>query len=85
MAAPRISAVSPLPGYRLVVTWETGAVSTVDVSDIVGGHPLYAGMREDPGLFDRATVGEYGYDVHWSDLMEIPCTVLWQRAQAQAA
>ncbi|HYE51158.1 MAG TPA: DUF2442 domain-containing protein [Azospirillaceae bacterium] len=85
MSTPRITAVAPAPGYRLSITWDTGKVSMVDVSDIVGSHPLYAGIRENPALFDAVEVGEYGYDVRWSDLMELPCTVLWQRAQAQAA
>lgn len=82
---PRIQAVSTLPGFRVRITWDVGMESVVDLSDVVDRYDIYAPLREDPARFDAVSIGEYGYDLHWSDLMEIPCTVLWSRSQAQAA
>lgn len=84
-AVPRIDAVSALPGYRLRICWKTGQVSTVDISDIIRDYKAFQRLRDDPDLFAQVRVGEYAYDVEWPDDMDMPCTVLWSRAQAQAA
>ncbi len=85
MRTPRIKAVTTMPGFRVKVAWDVGGTSVIDLSDIVSRFDIFAPLREEPSRFDAVTIGEYGYDLHWSDLMEIPCTVLWERSQAQAA
>lgn len=85
MRTPRITHVETLPGFRLRLTWDVGTVTNVDVSDVVNDFLLFAPLRENPALFDRASVGEDGFCVHWSDLMELSAPNLWQRSQAKAA
>lgn len=83
--AIRIRAAEPLPNFIIRLTWANGVVNTVDLADVIADNPIYAPIKDDPALFGTVTVGEWGYDLHWTDDMEIPCTWLWDRAQAQAA
>lgn len=85
MRTPRITSVKALPDWRLALDWETGARSVVDVSDLVGEYQVFAPLREAPALFAAVTVGEDGFCVHWSDLMELSAPNLWRRSQALAA
>lgn len=85
MRTPRITQVETMAGYHLRLTWDTGPVTVVDVSDVVNDLLIFAPLRDEPGLFDRASVGEDGFCVHWSDLMELSAPNLWQRSQAKAA
>lgn len=85
MRTPRIKSVTTLPGFKVRLEWDVGQISVVDISDIIDRYDIFAPIRENPARFDQVTIGEYGYDLHWSDLMEIPCTQLWRRSQVQAA
>ncbi|MFM2043499.1 MAG: hypothetical protein RLY86_2075 [Pseudomonadota bacterium] len=85
MAHPRITAVTALSGYRLRVSWEDGRDSVVDVSDFVSRFVVFAPLRDDPAAFGKVRVGDWGWSVHWTDLMELPADTLWERSQALAA
>lgn len=85
MRTPRIKSVVPLPGFQVRLEWDVGQVSVVDIADIIDRYDIFAPIRENPARFEQVTIGEHGYDLHWSDLMEIPCTQLWRRSQVQAA
>src|SRR5436305_13723528 len=77
-ALPRI--VSVVPGkkpFMLRVRWDTGDDTPVDVSGLINSFRFYAPLRENPGLFRRVRVGEYGTDLVWND-------TLWRLAQEQS-
>lgn len=57
-AAPwRVSAVSPLPGYRLAVTFVDGVSGFADLSDLVASRDagIYAPLA-DPAIFEQVHV-----------------------------
>ena len=84
-ALPRI--VSVAPGKKplmLRVRWETGDDTPVDVSGLINSFRFYAPLRENPGLFRRVRVGEYGTDLVWNDDLDMSNDTLWRLAQEQS-
>jgi hypothetical protein len=62
----RIERVDPKPGYRLSITWTTGAQVTVDFSEDVRKGGIWAPLR-DPALFSRARVAGGGTILEWPE------------------
>ncbi len=82
---PRIAAVNPdIRPLTLKVLWESREESDIDVSELVGAFRLYAPLRDNPGLFQKVRVGEYGTDVVWTDEIDMAATTLWRLAQEQS-
>lgn len=82
---PRIEAVSP--GDRpltLLVSWEKGAQSLVDVSGMIESYKVYAPLRHAPELFGKVQVGEYGTDIVWPGEIDMSADTLWRLAQEQS-
>ena len=67
MKRPRLSAVEPLPNYRLKMTFINGDTLTVDKQETVFAKPGLAPLR-DPAAFAKAQIvpGE-GWTVEWAD------------------
>ena len=88
---PKIRAVRTEPDRRLVITWRGGAESVVDVAQHLAGYAVFARLRSRPraksadALFGTATVGDWGWCVHWTGDMEIAADTLWRLALAQGA
>jgi DNA-binding transcriptional regulator YiaG len=82
---PRIVAVTadkkPL---TLLIRWDRGNESRVDVSGLVETFRVYKPLRHSPELFGRVRVGEHGTDVVWSDEIDMAADTLWRLAQEQA-
>jgi hypothetical protein len=82
---PRIVAVTadkkPL---TLLIRWDRGNESRVDVSGLVETFRVYKPLRHSPELFGRGRVGEHGTDVVWSDEIDMAADTLWRLAQEQA-
>ena len=81
---PRIASVAagkkPL---TLLIRWEKGEESRVDVSGLVETFRVYEPLRRSPNMFARVRVGEHGTDVVWSDEIDMPADTLWRLAQEQ--
>jgi glycine/D-amino acid oxidase-like deaminating enzyme len=58
----RVTAVSPLDGYRLRVAFEDGIEGEVDLSDRLFG-PMFEPLQS-PDLFERVAIDEFGA-VYW--------------------
>jgi DNA-binding XRE family transcriptional regulator len=82
---PNIRAVHAEDGRRLVITWKGGAESLVDVAEHLDKFAIFAPLRHDDGLFRAASVGEWGWCVHWSDELEISSDTLWRLALEQGS
>ena len=54
----RVTAVSPLDGYRLHVAFEDGIEGEVDLSDRLFG-PMFEPLKS-PDLFERVAIDEFG-------------------------
>ena len=55
----RVAAVTALPGHRISVRFEDGTSGEVDLSGRLFG-PVFEPLAEDPGLFARVFVDEFG-------------------------
>jgi len=80
-----IKDASPAAGRRqaLRVTWEDGASSVVDLSAAIAGNPVLAPLAGSR-LFDRVQVTAGGYELHWTDDIELSAPQLWRWAMEQS-
>ena len=82
---PRIVAVAadkkPL---TLLVHWNNGEESHVDVAGLIKTFRVYEPLRRSPELFGRVRVGDYGTDVCWPDEIDMAADTLWRLAQEQS-
>ena len=81
---PNIRAATPGRGRELTIFWKGGVESVVDVADHLSAYVIFAPLRDD-AAFRAATVGEWGWSVHWSDDMEISSDTLWRLTLEQGA
>lgn len=63
---PKLLAVEAMAPYRLLTTWSTAEVLTVDVGDILRKTPALAPIL-DPEVFARAHLAEWGGGIEWFD------------------
>jgi hypothetical protein len=82
---PNIRRVQAAKDSSLIVTWKNGAESVIDVSAHLADYAIFAPLRADNELFQKAAVGEWGWCVHWSDSMEISADTLWRLALEQGS
>ena len=85
MEPQSIRAIRPGADRTLVVTWKNGAVSPVDIAEHVDRFAIFAPIREGAVPFAAVSVGEHGWNAHWSDDMEISADTLWRLALDQGA
>jgi DNA-binding transcriptional regulator YiaG len=82
---PRIAAVSAAKKpLTLLVRWEKGDESRVDVSGLVEAFRVFEPLRRSPDLFKQVRVGEHGTDIVWTDEIDMAADTLWRLAQEQA-
>ena len=81
---PRIAAVSAgdTP-WLLKVRWRHGGESWMHVLGLLTTFRAYAPLLDDPGLFGKVRVGEYGADVIWTGELDMAADTLWRLAQEQ--
>lgn len=79
-----LTAVKPLAGTVLQMTFADGATMRVDVAPIVKRSPVLLPLLE-PAVFKRAKLGEWGGSVTWgADVLELAADNLRARAVEQA-
>jgi len=76
---PKISAVEPLPGHRLLVTFTNGEQRWYDFASRLDSGPFTA-LRSET-LFKCARVDVGGYGVVWNDDLDIAESELWLNGQ----
>ena len=64
----RISALKPLPNYRLWIRYRDGVEGAVDLSDYVG-QGVFA-LWNDPAAFQAVRIGDFGQPI-WSDTVDL--------------
>lgn len=80
---PNIRFVRAGEGRTLLVTWKNGAESPVDVSAHLARFAVFMSLRADDVAFREVSVGEWGWNAHWTDEMEIASDTLWRLALEQ--
>ncbi|KIH84294.1 DUF2442 domain-containing protein [Pseudomonas batumici] len=80
----RITAVQPVADkLALTVDWNNGKRHTVDLAEHIRAFPVLQPL-ENLALFDKAEVGEWGFDVSWGDDLELSAMTLHRLALEQA-
>lgn len=82
---PHLKSVQADKGHRLVLTWSGGAENVVNVSQQLAKFAMLSPLQSDDTLFQKVTVGEWGWCAHWSDEIEISSDTLWRLALEQGA
>ncbi len=72
----------PLEGYCILITWEGGEQDTVDMTGTISRFVPMAPL-EDPEVFAKARVNDYGGSVGWPDGLDIGSDTLLAIARAQ--
>jgi len=81
----RIRAIAPgQDDFTLHVQWDDGDTSLVDVSGQIEGFRVYAPLRQQPDLFRKVSLGEYGTDIAWPGDIDMAADTLWRLAQEQS-
>jgi hypothetical protein len=75
MSAPRIKAVTPLEGKRLLVTFVNGVQKVYDCQKIL--HLDRFRLLKQDAFFKAVTVDPGGYGVSWNDEMDLSEVELW--------
>lgn len=84
-ALPRIVSVTAgRKPHSLSIQWDSGEVSLVDVSGLIGSFRFYAPLRDKLKLFRQVQVGEYGVDIVWPGGLDMSNDTLWRLAQEQS-
>lgn len=73
-----IKRVQALEGSRLRLAWSNGVTATVDLGEAIGRSKSLAALK-DAALFAKATVGDWGHSVRWTDDLELGAESLWRR------
>jgi Protein of unknown function (DUF2442)/Helix-turn-helix domain len=82
---PNIRTIRADKAYHLVVTWKGGAESIVDVSSPIADYAVFAPLQKSQAAFRTVSVGEWGWNAHWSDDMEMSSDMLWRLALEQGS
>lgn len=74
----KVQKVEPLPGLRLRVQFENGAVKKYDVNPLLNKWPVFRSLEVIPGLFGCVRVDAGGYGIAWNDDLDLSCNELWE-------
>ena len=75
MNIPRITAVEPLPEYRLLVTFDNGAQRVYDCTPLLDRNSFR--LLRTPAFFRSVAVDPGGYGISWSDEADLAESELW--------
>jgi hypothetical protein len=78
---PKIQAVTPLPGKKLLVRFAGHEHKVYDCRPLMKQEPFSA--LQDESLFRQVKVDGGGYGVSWSDRIDLSESELWIKGQAK--
>jgi hypothetical protein len=79
---PKIEAVTPLPGKRLLVQFAGGEDKVYDCRPLLKQEPFSALQNE--SLFHQVKVDGGGYGISWNDNIDLSESELWLNGRAGA-
>lgn len=80
---PRVTGVSPLPEYRLDISFADGSQGVVDCSHLIlGPNPGVFAVLRDPAEFARVFVDPESETVAWPHGLDLDPDVLYARAHS---
>lgn len=76
----RISSITPLPDYRLAVSFDDGKRVIYDVKEDM--HlPGYQQLRDITGLFGQVQLDKSRTCVYWNDEIDLPSDTIYEYGQ----
>ncbi len=76
----RISSITPLPDYRLAVSFDDGKRVIYDVKEDM--HlPGYQQLRDVTGLFGQVQLDKSRTCVYWNDEIDLPSDTIYEYGQ----
>jgi hypothetical protein len=75
----KITAVEPLDGYWLRLTFSDGAIKDVDVSEIVARGGVFSEIRDRRDVFDQVRVNPDSRTIEWPGEIDLDPEVLYGR------
>lgn len=73
---PKIQEVEARPGRQLLVRFHNGVTKLYDCGKLLQD-PLFAPLRDDDALFDKARADPHGYAVVWNDELDLAESEVW--------
>lgn len=73
----KIKSVTPLENYRLLVHFTEGCCREYDMAPLIQRMPVFAPLRDVPGLFGQVRTDPGGYGVSWNDDLDLDGAELW--------
>jgi hypothetical protein len=77
---PKVEAVKPLPGKKLLVRFAGGESRVYDCRPLIEQEPFSALQNE--SFFRQVKVDVGGYGISWSDCVDLSESELWMNGKA---
>lgn len=81
--SPLITAVQVIGNMQLTLTWSTGEILDLDLSDTIKRNTAFAPLS-DPAIFSRVAVEEWGHGLDWPNGLDMGADRLYQLSREQA-
>lgn len=81
IAYPKIDAIKPLPGKKLLVRFIGGEEKTYDCRPLLDQEPFSA--LENESFFRQVKVDVGGYGISWNDCIDLSESELWLNGKAR--
>jgi len=78
---PKIEAVSPLPGKKLLVRFAGGGEKAYDCRSLLTKEPFSALQNE--SFFRQVRVDAGGYGISWNDQIDLSESELWLKGKTK--
>lgn len=83
MKEPNIKVVVPSSGKVVEITWASGKIDRVDLTELINELAALAEI-DNAAIFSAVAVGEDGWSLIWPNGAEIGTDTLWRMAREQA-
>ena len=80
---PKVTAVEPLPGKRLRVTFANGAIRIYDCTPLLREQPFR--LLSEETFFRTVHADTHGYGVMWHDEVDLAESELWIHGMTERA
>lgn len=74
----KVTAVTPQPGYQLLVHFSDGCAKQYDMTPLFDRMPVFESLKQIPGLFEQVAADPGGYGISWNDDIDLDGSELWE-------
>lgn len=77
----KIKSVTPLPDYKLNITFAEGVTKIYDVALLFDKIPAFRSLTQTLGMFANVYVDVGGHGIVWNDDLDLSCDELWDNGK----